>query len=262
MTSVLPAPAHDPTDVVGRRIAAFVLDAILITAIVVIVGALVAKRYTNAPPDVRDTLREQTTGTNCVQLGSHVYTISSSWMGLLYFAGLAATFLDFVVLPGVTGASIGKLMLGLRIVDAGGRICSFGQALGRTVLLVVDLFFLIGLFVMIGSKPHKRIGDNAAGTYVVDVASVGTPVIGVAPSMPQYAYAEQPAWGSPPQPPPPAWGAPQQPQQPPAWGAPPAPPPVWGEPQQPQAAPSATFPRTRPARAGTDHAETGHAKVR
>ena len=224
---------EDPTDVVGRRIVAFVLDAILITAIVVIVGALLAKRYTNAPSDACETLREQTRNTNCVQLGSHVYTVSSSRMSVLYFAGLAATFLDFVVLPGVTGASIGKLMLGLRVVDAGGTICGFGKALGRTLLLVVDLFFLIGLFVMLGSKPHKRIGDNAAGTYVVDVASVGTPVIGMAPPVPQYAYAEQPAWGAPQQP---TWGAPQQPQ-PPVWGAPPAQPPAWGAPRQPQAAP-------------------------
>jgi uncharacterized RDD family membrane protein YckC len=233
---VIPTGAKDPTDVVGRRIVAFVLDAILITAIVVIVGALVARRYTNAPSNACETLREQTPNTRCVQLGSHVYSVSSSRMGLVYFAGLAATFLDFVILPGVTGASIAKLMLGLRVVDAGGTICGFGKALGRTVLLVVDLFFLIGLFVMLGSKPHKRIGDNAAGTYVVDLTSVGTPVINFAPPVPRYAYAEQPAWGAPQQPPPPAWGAPQQPQQP-AWGAPPAPPPVWGMPQQPQASP-------------------------
>src|SRR5689334_20980472 len=125
-------------------------------------------------------------------------------MNLLWFAGLAAAFLDFVVLPGVTGASIGKLMLGLRTVDVTGALCGFGKAFARTMLLIVDLFFLIGLFVMIGSKPHKRIGDNVAGTFVVDASNAGAPVVAAPVPAPDYTYAQPPAWGAPP--PPPVWG--------------------------------------------------------
>jgi len=227
---VIPTPSRDPTDVVGRRIFAFILDTILITAIVVIVAALVAKRYTNAPSGSCVTLREQSTGVTCVQIGSHVYSVSGARMSLLWFAGLASAFLDFVVLPGVTGASIGKLMLGLRTVDANGALCGFGKAFGRTILLIVDLFFLIGLFIMIGSRPHKRIGDNVAGTFVVDASDVGNPVVRAPMPLPDDAYTQPPAWGAP-QPPPP-WGAPQPDQ--PAWGAAPPPPPAWGamQPQQ------------------------------
>ena len=177
-------------------------------------------------------------------------------------------------------------MLGLRIVDAGGTICRFGQALGRTVLLVVDLFFLIGLFVMIGSKPHRRIGDNAAGTYVVDVASVGTPVIGVAPPLPEYtvrgatgmgctattaagvgctATTAAARVGAPQQPPPPAWGAPAA--QPPVWGTPPpaqAPPPPAPTPEvaPPEPAPRrlsrhpSPTRRSRASRGGTPRSAT------
>ena len=212
---MIPTGSKDPTDVVGRRIFAFVLDAVLITAVVVIVGALVAKRYTNAPSDcVRDTAGAndrhelRADRLTCV----HGLVVAD---GTLVLRGTRGDVLDFVILPGVTGASIGKLMLGLRRRRRRRHGVPVRKALGRTVLLVVDLFFLIGLFVMIGSKPHRRIGDNAAGTYVVDVASVGMPVIGVASPMPEYTYAEQPAWGSQQ----PAWGA-QPP--PPAWGASPA----------------------------------------
>jgi uncharacterized RDD family membrane protein YckC len=208
---------RDPTDVVGRRVFAFVLDAVLIIAIVVIVFAVVSNRYTNAPAGSCATLREQSTGVTCVQIGSHVYSVSAARTNLLWFAGLASAFLDFVVLPGALGASIGKLMLGLRTVDANGALCGFGKALGRTILLIVDLFFLIGLFIMIGSRPHKRIGDSAAGTFVVDTSDVGAAVVRAAGPQPEYAYAQ------------PSWGAPQEPQsqQPPAWGAPqPSPPPT------------------------------------
>jgi uncharacterized RDD family membrane protein YckC len=242
---VIPTPSKDPTDVVGRRIFAFILDVILITAIIVIVAALVAKRYTNAPSGSCVTLREQSTGVTCVQIGSHVYSVSGARMSLLWFAGLASAFIDFVVLPGVTGASIGKLMLGLRTVDATGALCGFGKAFGRTILLIVDLFFLIGLFIMIGSRPHKRIGDNVAGTFVVDASDVGIPVVRAPMPLPEYAYTQPPAWGAP-QPPPP-WGGPHPDQ--PAWGAPPPPPPAWGE-MQPQQRPPPAWnapPETAPA---------------
>ena len=91
-------------------------------------------------------------------------------------AGLLG-FLNLVVLQSITGASLGKLMLGLRVVDQQGNKAGVGRMLGRWVLLLVDaLCFLVGLITVLVTHPHRRVGDLACGTYVVATGSVGQPI--------------------------------------------------------------------------------------
>src|SRR5258706_551884 len=61
------------------------------------------------------------------------------------------------------------------------------------ILIFVPLLSLL-------SKGHRRLGDMAAGTYVVAIASVGRPVVFAGPA-PLYASAPRPM-GAPPPPPP------------------------------------------------------------
>jgi hypothetical protein len=50
--------------------------------------------------------------------------------------------------------------------------------------------FLCGLLTSLLSKGHRRLGDMAAGTYVVATSSVGQPVmIGIAPVAPYPGFA-------------------------------------------------------------------------
>ena len=78
---------------------------------------------------------------------------------IAYYTATEATF----------GGSLGKLATGLRVVDEHGDFISWGQSLGRNVLRVVDMFFfcLVGLVAIATSPTHQRVGDRAAGTYVV-----------------------------------------------------------------------------------------------
>jgi uncharacterized RDD family membrane protein YckC len=69
----------------------------------------------------------------------------------------------------VHGATLGQRVCGLHVQDsATGRALSWGQAIGRYVMLVVgSLCFCLGLF-WVGWNERKRGGhDVAAGTVVV-----------------------------------------------------------------------------------------------
>jgi len=70
------------------------------------------------------------------------------------------------------GRSVGKLVVGIRIVrDDGGPIV-FRQALVRGLTGIVELWITFGMLALICSMVHpqgKRVGDILAGTYAVRV---------------------------------------------------------------------------------------------
>ena len=89
---------------------------------------------------------------------------------LLYYIGLEAT----------VGATLGKLVLGLRVVRAdGGSPIGWGPAVARNVLRIVDglLFYGVGALLVQTSPTRQRLGDRVAGTVVVRRGSVGAPVV-------------------------------------------------------------------------------------
>ena len=249
------APPRDPTNVMGRRITAFIIDLVISAAVtVVVLAATKDHTFTGAPSNACQQLRDAGVSRSCLQLGSTVYTWRNGRVAIAIAVGFFTSFLNNVVLQTVTGASLGKMILGLRVVDSQGRVAGFGRQLGRWLLLIVDSFFcyLVGLITSLATHPHRRVGDMAAGTFVIGHADVGQPVV---PAVPMYAgsyqaaggwvppgTAPQPqAWGAPP-PQPQGWGAP--PPQPQGWGAPapteqqagwasPTPPPAWGAPPPP-----------------------------
>jgi hypothetical protein len=167
----------------------------------------------------------------CLQLGDRVWAWGNGAFGRsLLLVGFAA-FLDLVALQSVSGASLGKLCVGLRVVEAPGNEARFLRVLGRWLFLVVDLgCFVVGLVTTLLTHPHRRVGDLACGTYVVGVASVGQPVVVPTPFPPVYGAS------------PPAYSAPVSAPVPPGWGTPsgvrPVPPPA------PVATPPGTSPTT------------------
>jgi uncharacterized RDD family membrane protein YckC len=83
--------------------------------------------------------------------------------------------LVFVVLPTTLetltrGRSVGKLATGLRTVRDDAGPIGFRQALTRALVGVVEIWMLMCVPVLISalvSNKGKRLGDHAAGTYVV-----------------------------------------------------------------------------------------------
>jgi uncharacterized RDD family membrane protein YckC len=78
-------------------------------------------------------------------------------------------FAYYVVMETAFGGTIGKLLVGLRVVDVRGCRITLGEALIRNAMRIVDglLFYLVGAISVWTSPLHQRLGDRLAGTVVV-----------------------------------------------------------------------------------------------
>jgi uncharacterized RDD family membrane protein YckC len=171
-------PTGDPTDVLGRRFAALAIDLVLLGAIAAILFA-VAKHTSiaGAPKHTCDELSSSGSSV-CVQIGGRVYRWDRGTYAGAAVLSLLAAFLDLVLLQTLMGASVGKLFVGLRVIEQPGNEARFLRMLGRWVFLIVDLgCFVVGLVTTLVTHPHRRVGDLVCGTYVVATSSVGVPVI-------------------------------------------------------------------------------------
>ena len=140
----------EPTDVLWRRIGAFLIDEAL-----AVVAAIV---------------------TMLVLAGG--ISLSAALVALLGW--LAA----FAALQGFTGATPGKLLVGLRVVTASGDRAGPRRSAIRSAAWVVDGFPyvvpLVGYAAAFGDRDAQRLGDRWAGTYVVPKELVGQPPFTVA----------------------------------------------------------------------------------
>jgi hypothetical protein len=109
--------------------------------------------------------------------------------------------------------------VGLRVIRQDGRKAGIGWAALRFVLLFVDSLccFLPGAILVFTTKGHRRLGDMAAGTFVVRKDQVGTPPQVPGVTAPAYA-AQVPGYGYQPQGGPGGW--PSSPSAPSGWSAP------------------------------------------
>lgn len=76
----------------------------------------------------------------------------------------------YTVLEGLTGRTLGKLVTGIRVIDAHtGEPPGVLSAVVRTLLRLIDgvLGYLLGLIVVVNSSRRRRLGDMAARTLVV-----------------------------------------------------------------------------------------------
>lgn len=75
----------------------------------------------------------------------------------------------YIVCEAATGATLGKLMVGIRVVGEDGEHATFGAAVVRNLLRLVDalFFYLVGAVFALTSTRGQRLGDRAAHTIVV-----------------------------------------------------------------------------------------------
>ncbi len=226
MTAYAFAP-QDPTAVVGRRILAYAIDFLLGLAVAMAFAVPQASRYDQTVSalefrcgsdfTVGEDQRTPVDSDLCVEVGDDIRfvprgesgTVTTAFYGGFFGIGL----LNLVLLQSATGASVGKLLVGLRVIRADGQVAGIGWMALRWMLLVVDAFccFLPGAVLVFSTKGHRRIGDMAAGTFVVAKQQVGTP--------PQVPGVTVPAlWPTAPGAP---WGAPAPTGPPASWAPPP-----------------------------------------
>ena len=87
-------------------------------------------------------------------------------------AWILGAFAYYVVSELVFGATIGKLVVGLRVVNGDGEPITLGQALLRNIVRPVDFAFLylVAAIAVWTSPQRQRLGDRAAATFVVRAA--------------------------------------------------------------------------------------------
>jgi uncharacterized RDD family membrane protein YckC len=138
---------EDRTDVLGRRIGAALLDFLVLALVFVVVGLIGG-----------DTSSGE--GNASVTLGGAA-TVAFALISLLYY-GLSEA---------LTGQTLGKKALGVRVARLDGSKAGAGAVVIRTLLRIVDslpLAYLVGLIVvLVTGRRRQRLGDLAAGTTVV-----------------------------------------------------------------------------------------------
>lgn len=259
---------HDPTAVMGRRTAAFVVDSLVIvvpTAIVVSAEFEYIERENSVVPFSAfcDLYLEQNDGA-CFTVGDRVYfadTDDASPAASLTALGLSILLL--VILQGLRGITPGKALFGIRTVGEDGRFPGIGRALVRWLLWIVDgapwCLPLVGFITGLTTKGHRRVGDMAAKTFVVGKDDAGHPV--TVPGLTTSAgdYPDQPAGFGPAGYPPPGGGPAGYPR--PGGGPAGYPPPGGDASHQPPGGGFAGYPRSTgaPARhaGGAPDAPTG-----
>ncbi len=106
--------------------------------------------------------------------GDGVYSIS--WRGADFVIPLLITLAYFVLLEGTLGATIGKVVTGIRVRHLGGTHIGLGAAAVRNLARVVDAFpyvipYLVGAIAVSRSPTKQRLGDRWAKTVVVLVGT-------------------------------------------------------------------------------------------
>ena len=198
----------DPTAVMGRRITAFIVDQLVL---IVILAVIVTPQFTSAAQkrtwpseaaaashcrevngSLDDALNDRSNSGSsvsfksgerlCVNVAEVSYELSPSDTTKLsetFYGVLAAVvLLNACLLQGLTGASVGKWLLGLRVVKIDGSRAGLGWNLLRTLLMVVDVFccFIIGLVTAsITREPARLTADRRvmdSPTPAIDCTSV------------------------------------------------------------------------------------------
>ncbi len=123
------------------RIAAFLVDALSISLVLVLPAALLS--YTLA------------------WIGGEIKAIQIVWYMALCIVMLAMLFRD-----GWRGRSLGKQILGLRLVTRDNRPCGYLRSFVRNIGLLLPGWNLIEVVLVVAGK--RRIGDKIAKTTVTE----------------------------------------------------------------------------------------------
>lgn len=122
------------------RIAAFLVDALTISLILILPGAAVSYGLT--------------------------WSGSPRGIQLVWWAALAVLMVAMLIRDGFRGRSIGKQLLGLRLLTPNGEGCGWFRSLVRNLPLLIPVWNLVEVVLVLMGKP--RTGDRIARTTVTE----------------------------------------------------------------------------------------------
>ncbi|MHB1135038.1 MAG: RDD family protein [Chloroflexota bacterium] len=100
---------------------------------------------------------------------AYLVALASNLADEVFLTGAIVSALGYeVVLTGAMGGTLGKVLLGYRVVDEQGRHIGYGRALGRALSKTISTsVFLLG-FVCVGVDAYKQAWhDKVAGAFVI-----------------------------------------------------------------------------------------------
>ncbi len=137
---VPPVTTEDPTAVMGRRISAALLDLLLPTAIAIAVGfVLWFGAGTRYPRPLNESGIQQSCGESSVAIGEECATVNNDFVIVSSEDGSRARTVGFLIwlyvplnvllVQGVSGATVGKHLVGLRVVRGTAAMPGSGETL-------------------------------------------------------------------------------------------------------------------------------------
>jgi uncharacterized RDD family membrane protein YckC len=132
--------------VTGRRILATIVDAIVFSVIFWVLALLF--------------------GGTSAEGGSVAFSLGG--LGSLLY--IVVVFAYYTLLEGYLGQTLGKMLLGIKVVrEDSGEVPGLGATAIRTVLRIIDGLFayLVAFITVLVSRKNQRFGDMAAHTLVV-----------------------------------------------------------------------------------------------
>jgi uncharacterized RDD family membrane protein YckC len=96
--------------------------------------------------------------------------VNASLNGLPFLMYLVLVVAYYVLMEGYLGQTVGKMLLGIKVVREGtGEVPGLQGAAIRTVLRIVDgfFFYLVAFISVLASAKNQRLGDMVANTLVV-----------------------------------------------------------------------------------------------
>jgi len=150
----------DPTRSIMRRIIAWFVDDLLMFAVVAFAIWITPITFVDYGPAP----------------GVSYWVPEGSNAAIAAFVAIPLVFwiVNMVVLQGINGWTIGKLLLSLRTVRFDGRPPGMGRAFVRSIVLSIGIgvlgcfYAVFALLMVIFTKGHRRVGDFLAQTFVID----------------------------------------------------------------------------------------------
>jgi uncharacterized RDD family membrane protein YckC len=168
-------PNRDPTRVVWRRCLAYAAD-LLLMALVLAATLLAAGDWhtlkSGCPTKVPS-------GHACFELRSVGYLMRDRAFVWFAVALVGLVIFVFIVPQSTLGCSPGKALLGVRVVRPDGSSPGLLRSFLRVAAWGIDGLAIglpVGLWLVIVTNGHRRVGDFIAGTYVVRSTATGHPV--------------------------------------------------------------------------------------
>ena len=128
-----------PTRVGGRRVVAYLIDGLIISAIVFGLFLLLTKSYPKSGFK------------NGIVIGStrHAFESGSSNRTWWIVTSAVVSILLLIVLPGLRGWTIGKLVMGIRVINAEGSPPGIWRSFVREILYLVASYICLGIVWLI-----------------------------------------------------------------------------------------------------------------